>query len=64
MLRAIRFAHTLDFDFESNTFNSIKRNADKILKISPERIENELSRILIESKKPGDALQTLHDTGL
>ena len=35
MLRAIRFAHTLDFDFESNTFNSIKRNADKILKLVP-----------------------------
>ena len=64
MLRAVRFVHTLNFDFESNTFNSIKRNAEKILKISPERIENELSRILIESKKPGNALQTLHDTGL
>ena len=64
MLRAVRFVHTLDFDFESNTYNSIKRNADKILKISPERIENELSRILIESKRPGDALQTLNDIGL
>ena len=63
MLRAVRFAHTLDFDLDPKTFRSIK-NAHKISVVSAERIENELSRILIESQKPGDALQTLHDIGL
>ena len=64
MLRAVRFAHTLDFDIDPETFRSIKKNAHKISVVSTERIENELSRILIESQKPGDALQTLHDIGL
>ena len=64
MLRAVRFAHTLDFDIDPETFRSIKKIAHKISVVSTERIENELSRILIESQKPGDALQTLHDIGL
>ena len=64
MLRAVRFAHTLDFDLDPETLRSIKKNAHKISVVSVERIENELSRILIESQKPGDALQTLHDIGL
>ena len=64
MLRAVRFAHTLDFDLDPKTYKSIKKNAHKISMVSAERIENELSRILIESQKPGDALQTLHDIGL
>ena len=64
MLRAVRFAHTLEFDIDSETYKSIKKNAHKISVISAERIENELSRILIESQNPGDALQTLHDIGL
>ncbi len=64
MLRAVRFAHSLEFDIDSETYKAIKKNAHKISAVSAERIENELSRILIESQKPGDALQTLHDIGL
>ena len=64
MLRAVRFAHTLDFDLDPKTYKAIKKNAHKISVVSVERIENELSRILIESQNPGDALQTLHDIGL
>ena len=64
MLRAVRFAHTLDFDIDPETYKSIKKNAHKISMVSAERIENELSRILIESHKPGDALQTLSEIDL
>ena len=64
MMRAIRFAHTLDFKIEDKTKYAIQENAHLISKISIERIENELSRILVESKHPGDALQTLYDVGL
>ena len=64
MMRAIRFAHTLDFKIEDKTKYAIQENAHLISKISIERIENELSRILVESKRPGDALQTLYDVGL
>ncbi|AKM82397.1 TPA: CCA tRNA nucleotidyltransferase [Candidatus Berkelbacteria bacterium] len=46
LLRAIRFAGRLDFQIEENTFEAIKKNADKIKLISVERIRDELSKIL------------------
>lgn len=64
MLRAIRFAYTLDFELDPATFNAIQEHAPLIRQISAERIEQELSRTMIESKRPGDALQALHHSGL
>ena len=52
MLRAVRFAHTLDFDIDPETFKSIKKMLIKFSVVSAERIESELSRILIESQNP------------
>jgi poly(A) polymerase len=48
MLRAIRFAARLEFSIESETFSAIQRSAPRITKISPERIREELIRILTE----------------
>ncbi len=59
MLRAIRFTHTLGFKLDENTKESIKKLAPNIKKISAERVEQEISRTLTESKKPGDALRDL-----
>ncbi len=64
MLRAVRFAHTLGFSIATTTRNAIKNHADDLAKISIERIENEFSRILTESLRPGDALSELVDLGL
>ena len=64
MLRAVRFQHTLGFSIEPNTEDAIKKNAKNITKISIERIENEFTRILTESQKPGDALESLRELGL
>ncbi|NOU36230.1 MAG: HD domain-containing protein [Kiritimatiellaceae bacterium] len=64
MLRAVRFAHTLGFEIERATRAAIKKFAPDIAKISAERIENEFSRTLTESIKPGDALKDLVDLGL
>lgn len=46
MLRAFRFASELSFTMSKNTFSVIKKNAGKIKKSAPERIKNELFRIL------------------
>jgi poly(A) polymerase len=48
LLRAIRFAARLDFKIEPGTFEAIRRNHALILKVSAERIRDELERILTE----------------
>ncbi len=64
MLRAVRFAHTLGFEIEPATRSAIQKHLPDLSKISAERIENEFSRTLTESIKPGDALAELVDLGL
>ena len=64
MLRAIRFAHTLGFTLTLSTRDAIRSHADKITKVSAERIEQELSRLLTESQSPGQALNSLQENGL
>jgi poly(A) polymerase len=48
MLRAIRFAARLGFSIEDETFAAIRRDAHCITRISPERIRDELVKILTE----------------
>ena len=48
MLRAIRFAARLGFTIEPETLEAIRQLAPLILRISPERIREELLRILTE----------------
>lgn len=64
MLRAVRFAYTLDFSIDPATRDAIRRHADDLRKISIERIENEFSRTLVESRKPGNAVRELVELGL
>jgi putative nucleotidyltransferase with HDIG domain len=63
MMRAIRFAAQLRFEIEHETFESIKRNADRIKIISFERISDELNKIML-SKKPSIGFNLLYDSGL
>ncbi|VGO16123.1 Poly(A) polymerase I [Pontiella desulfatans] len=64
MLRAIRFAHNLGFSIDPETEAAIKQMAHLIKNISAERTEVELTRILTDSAKPGDALKHLLEVGL
>jgi poly(A) polymerase len=64
MLRAIRFTHTLAFTLDPETECAICEMAPLIKHISAERIEMELTRMLVDSPNPGDALQHLHRVGL
>jgi putative nucleotidyltransferase with HDIG domain len=63
MMRAIRFAAQLRFEIEHETFESIKRNADRIKIISFERISDELNKIML-SNKPSIGFNLLYDSGL
>ncbi|HEY9062365.1 MAG TPA: CCA tRNA nucleotidyltransferase [Pseudobacteroides sp.] len=62
MLRAIRFSAQLGFRIESQTLKAISQNKELINNISPERIREELTKILV-SPNPSKLL-LLHDTGL
>ena len=64
MLRAVRFAEVLGFRIEDATAEAIRRRAASIGRISAERIQQELARILLEAERPGRALETLSALGL
>lgn len=63
MLRAIRFASQLHFSIEKNTFEGIKRQCKRIKIISPERVRDELNKILL-SEKPSVGFKLLSKAGL
>lgn len=63
LLRAVRFATSLEFSIEEKTLASIKKNAHLIDNISGERIRDELFKI-VESKKGYAGILLLKETGL
>ncbi len=63
ILRAVRFACTLDFVIEAKTFKAIQKNAGWIQAISKERIRDELLKIM-ESPKAAEGIDLLQKTGL
>lgn len=63
MLRAIRFATQLDFKISPATLDAIGRNASRVEILSTERIEVELSKIMM-SPRPSIGWNLLHSTGL
>ena len=63
MMRAIRFASQLNFQIEASSFEAIKRNKNRLKIVSPERITDELNKIIL-SKKPSIGFKLLFDSGL
>ena len=63
MMRAIRFASTLNFELEENSLVAIKKEAERIKIVSMERIMVEFNKIML-SEKPSIGLKLLEQTGL
>ncbi len=63
MLRAVRFSSQLDFTLEPKTQRGIFKMAGSIKFVSPERIRDELIKIL-SSGRPASGFMLLHDTKL
>ncbi|AWB87553.1 CCA tRNA nucleotidyltransferase [Mycetocola zhujimingii] len=63
MLRAARFAAQLGFAVESATAAAMSDMADSIRIVSPERVQGELSKLLL-TDKPRAGIELLVDTGI
>ncbi len=63
MMRGVRFATQLGFDIEDETFEAIRRNAERIRIVSKERIITELNKIIC-SPRPSMGFELLDLTGL
>lgn len=63
MMRAVRFATQLQFDIAPETFEAIRRNAERIKIITRERIADELQKIML-SPRPSIGWMLLLETGL
>jgi putative nucleotidyltransferase with HDIG domain len=63
MLRAIRFATQLNFSIHQDAIDAIKKNCERIKIVSPERITDELNKIIL-APKPSIGFIHLFDTGL
>ncbi len=61
MMRAIRFASTLNFKIQENSLNAIKTEAERINIVSMERIMVEFNKIMM-SEKPSVGLKLLEET--
>jgi tRNA nucleotidyltransferase (CCA-adding enzyme) len=63
MLRAIRFASSLNFEIEERTLQAIKANSNRVLNVSNERIRDELCKMLV-ANNAAKALRLLEETKL
>lgn len=62
MMRAIRFASTLNFKIEEKSLKAIKQEAKRIEIVSMERIMTEFNKIML-SEKPSTGLSILEKQG-
>ena len=63
MMRAARFASQLGFQIHEDTFIAMKAMAERIEIVSAERIQGELSKLLLGAN-PREGLEALVDSGL
>jgi putative nucleotidyltransferase with HDIG domain len=63
IMRAIRFATQLGFTIEPHTWDGLKENVQRIKIVSPERIADELNKILM-TPKPSTGFDLLYRSGL
>ena len=64
MLRGVQFAARFEFEIEKDTYKSLVENAGLIKTISPERIQEEMNKLLTRAKRPSIGFRLMHKTGL
>lgn len=64
ILRGIQFAARFNLTVEPVTLAAMKQYASMVETISPERIAEELNKLLLKAKHPSDGLRLMNQTGL
>lgn len=64
MLRAVQFAARFEFIIEPETFKAMRKHAALIKTVSPERIAEELTKLLTLSAKPSAGFRLMETSGL
>ncbi len=64
MLRAIQFAARFEFTIEPETAAAIKKHAQLIETVSPERIMEELNKLMLFGERPSIGFRLMLDLGL
>ncbi|MEA3296834.1 MAG: CCA tRNA nucleotidyltransferase [candidate division Zixibacteria bacterium] len=64
MLRATQFAARFEFTIEPATFEAIQKNASLIATVPPERIGEELNKLLTLAEKPSHGFRLMQTSGL
>ena len=64
MLRGVQFSARFEFNLEERTFESLCENVDLISYVSPERIQEELNKLLLKAKYPSTGFRLMQRTGL
>jgi tRNA nucleotidyltransferase (CCA-adding enzyme) len=64
MLRAVQFAARFEFSVDPATSEAMKRYAPLISTVSPERIAEELNKLLTLAARPSEGFRLMHETGL
>ena len=62
--RACRFASTLKFEIDENTFEAIKETLNVAKLVSPERVRVEFVRMILESSHPSKGIDLMRECGL
>ena len=63
LLRAVRFASSLGFEIEPDTWDAVRKNSSVITQVSPERIRDEIVKIFTRPN-PARGLDLLSESGL
>jgi poly(A) polymerase len=63
IMRAFRFAAQLNFDIDPVTFEAIQKNTERLRIVSPERISDELNKLIL-SPNPGYGFNLMFHAGV
>jgi tRNA nucleotidyltransferase (CCA-adding enzyme) len=64
MLRAVQFAARFEFSVELETFQLMRQHAELITTVSPERIAEELNKLLLRADNPSIGFRMMQASGL
>jgi len=64
ILRGIQFAARCDLTIEAETMRAMREHADLIRTVTPERISEELNKLLVRVKKPSTGFLLMQEIGL